>query len=62
MNIPKESPDIKPLRTQDMRVTPDGSAVIAGGHLYKRVVLPSVAEARTDRETEEILEELEQED
>lgn len=62
MNLPKEWPDIKPINTKEMHLTPDGNTVLAGGRRYKRIVLPSVAEAKPDKESEEILEELERDD
>ena len=50
MNLPKEKPDIKPLNTKEMVVTPDGTTVLVGGRRFARTVLPSVATPQVDPE------------
>ena len=52
MNLPKEKPDIKPLNTKEMVVTPDGTTVLVGGRRYARTVLPSVAISQPEPELE----------
>lgn len=62
MTKKNEAQKFEPLPNKVMRVSNDGKRVLVGSQTFKRTVLPSAATPSkpTDRETEALLDELDQ--